>query len=431
MQTETILETVFKTAVAAADVPLQLGGPLLRSMLDRQRDQVAGIQAFISSLKYAYMCHFYANPLSILNSSDNSDAVVNTMLQAEHIDSIRHLPSFRVTVERQIGLGTEASMQHARQLIEDDQSLCESVRANPAYRTQWVQSLLRALLTLEAAGAQERTFSKAFVEAIDGGISISAHPSLVDDVRRLNPGELTNMLRRVKTVFTEGDPSLKLGPSLEESGQEFLCALEGQLLELGKLQAKAEEENFTLRSKYSGHGKVMRTTVIAQKVQLSQDSAALRDEDNQLTEIVDEVTKLLSSLPDVPCAKDVFLSECWLYDSRSPSRDVFVPRPRAAFQRSLARPHDYLACACCKPGETGIQATSPATSILYHMYLETGSLMNVADLWSAFLAIVGEQEQDERAVLVSFYRGLAELRALGFVKASRRKADHIAKVKWL
>ena len=42
-----------------------------------------------------------------------------------------------------------------------------------------------------------------------------------------------------------------------------------------------------------------------------------------------------------------------------------------------------------------------------------------------------EAEGEERRSLVMFYRGLAELRALGYVKGSRKKADHIAKVKWL
>lgn len=51
MQTGTILETVFKGVVAAGDVPLRIDAPLLRNMLDRQRGQMAGIQAFISSLK--------------------------------------------------------------------------------------------------------------------------------------------------------------------------------------------------------------------------------------------------------------------------------------------------------------------------------------------------------------------------------------------
>ena len=54
VQSGSILETVFKIAVAAADVPVRIGGPLLRSMLERQQDQVAGIQSFVSSLKVRY-----------------------------------------------------------------------------------------------------------------------------------------------------------------------------------------------------------------------------------------------------------------------------------------------------------------------------------------------------------------------------------------
>lgn len=51
VQTATILETVFRSAVAAKDTPLKLGASLLRSLLDRQHEQMAGVQAFTSSLK--------------------------------------------------------------------------------------------------------------------------------------------------------------------------------------------------------------------------------------------------------------------------------------------------------------------------------------------------------------------------------------------
>ena len=51
VQTGAILEAVFKAAVAGTDVAIKLGPHVLREMLDRQHDQVAGIQAFTSSLK--------------------------------------------------------------------------------------------------------------------------------------------------------------------------------------------------------------------------------------------------------------------------------------------------------------------------------------------------------------------------------------------
>ncbi|KND90156.1 Origin recognition complex subunit 3 [Tolypocladium ophioglossoides CBS 100239] len=386
--------------------------------------------------KYAYMCHFYANPLGIITSLD---ALQSEVIQPEHIDALRNLPSFRNHVERAVQLGDDESLQHAKSLIQDDDYLLAKVRDSDKARQQWIHSILRAILVLEAAGAQRGTFSKAYVNATVDGVQISEQSALVDCIRRMGGDELSAMLTRIIALFKEGDSSLNLGPSVEEQDVKLQGALGRQLVELDRLRATAESEGFPLRSKYSGHSKVMRTTVIAQRVQLSQDSAALRDEDKQLTAVVDEVTKLLTTHFADTDPNAVPFSECWLYDSRSPSREVFVPRPHAVFERSLGRPHDYLGCACCKPGEEGIQATLPATAILYRLYLETGSLINVADLWSAFHALVGQQQRqrqhevegDERLSLVMFYRGLAELRALGFVKASKKKADHIAKVKWL
>ncbi|KAK2600252.1 Origin recognition complex subunit 3 [Conoideocrella luteorostrata] len=427
VQTASILEAVFRGAVAAADVPLRLGAPLLRSMLDRQHEQVAGIQSFISSLKYAYMCHFYANPLSVLCFSDEDTEV----LQREHLEAVRNLWSFRHTVEAEVEKSTLASLEHAKSLIEDNEYLLSHVRTGYRDRQAWTDRFLRSLLIMQAAGMQRACFSKVYVDSmVEGAQLSSAQSGLTQSIRRMGPDELSGLLHRVIAILNTGDSLLNLGPCVDERDIRLHTSLESKLEELKQLQAHAQEGGMALRSKYSGHSKVMRTTVIAQKVQLSQDSAALSDQDNRLTEMIDEVTSLLSShYPDTN-PNTVLLAECWLYETKSPSREVFVPRPWVAFERSLGRPHDYLNCSCCRPDSQGLQATLPPTSILYQMYLETGSLINVADLWAAFYALV-QGEEDERKALMLFYRGLAEMRALGFVKSSKKKADHIAKVKWL
>lgn len=70
IQTSAILETVFKAAVAASDTPVLMGASLLHSMLDRQQDQVSGIQTFAMSLKvhFAGITHgwMFANNSSTL-----------------------------------------------------------------------------------------------------------------------------------------------------------------------------------------------------------------------------------------------------------------------------------------------------------------------------------------------------------------------------
>ncbi|RBR08560.1 hypothetical protein FVER53590_01340 [Fusarium verticillioides] len=423
IQTSAILETVFKTAVATSDAPVVLGASLIRSLLDRQHDQVSGIQTFTMSLKYAYMCHFYANPLSVLEHTAS--------LQAEHIEAIRHTDSFRENVEQAVESGILDNVQYAKDLLENDEFLVSRVQNSLARRQESVEEFLRSLLILGETESQDIEFSRAYAEALDEGASITEDSRAIESVRRMDVSELLVMLRKVVSILQKGDSGLLLGPASKQTDIEFRDALARQLVNLEELQSRAEEQEITLRSKYSGQSKVMRTTVIAQRVQLSQDSAALTDEDKQLTQAVDDITGLLIRHVQFVRPSSLLLSESWLYDSRAPSRDVFVPRPRAVLERSLTRPHDYLSCSCCNPGDGETPATLPATALLYRLYTETGSLINVADLWAAFSALVGEEETDERRSLVMFYRGLAELRALGFVKASKKKADHIAKLKWL
>ncbi|KAJ6783865.1 hypothetical protein PWT90_05493 [Aphanocladium album] len=443
VQTDTILESVFKGAVAASDVPLRLGAPLLRWMLDRQRDQVAGIQSFISSLKYAYMCHFFANPLSVLAQPGAGEKLI----QPEHLEAIRNTPSFRKHVEIAIDSGTSENLQHARSLLEDDAYLVARVQASASERGAWMDERLRSLLMLEAAGAQHGAFSRAYVDAMGEGVAMSEHSNMVASVRRMSMSELAATIERFLSLLRDGEPSLGLASCAERGGETMQSQLEMQLASLRALASRAEEDGFSVRSRYSGQSKVARTTVIAQRVQLSHHSATLKEEDKQFTDIIDTVTGLLGARNDDTTPSGMFLSESWLYDARAPSKDVFVPRARVVFERSLARPHDYLACECCKPDHEGLQATLPATAILYQMYLETGNLINVADMWTSFYALVSgqnektpddddamdedEDEEKQREALVMFYRGLAELRALGYVKSSKKKTDHVAKVKWL
>ncbi|KAG9714671.1 hypothetical protein KCU73_g16148, partial [Aureobasidium melanogenum] len=132
--------------------------------------------------------------------------------------------------------------------------------------------------------------------------------------------------------------------------------------------------------------------------------------------------------------KDLVFNEIFMYDLKSPHRDVFMPKPRAAIERALASPHDYLDCECCAPDvgtgeENTLASTQPSTAILYQLYLEGGAMMNVADLRTAFVTILGD-DQDEILTNALFQRSLAELRYLGLVRGTRKKADHVMKISW-
>ena len=151
-----------------------------------------------------------------------------------------------------------------------------------------------------------------------------------------------------------------------------------------------------LRSEYDIHHETLRTTVVAQKVQLSKHKSTLSKQDTAYTKIVDRIHAALTQYFDMCLTqpKKLPLHEIFLYDLKMPVRDVFGPQSREVVERALSVPHDYMDCDCCNGIESGLSPTQPATAILYQLYLESGAIINISDLWSAFSTILG-QEDDE------------------------------------
>jgi origin recognition complex subunit 3 len=172
------------------------------------------------------------------------------------------------------------------------------------------------------------------------------------------------------------------------------------LKELEKLHSQ-QEDGAALRSEQDLHNATLRTTVVAKKVELSKQKSTLTKSDAAYSDILRRFILALESHFDNTLInpKDLVFNEIFIYDFKSPHRDVFTPKPRAAIERALASPHDYLDCECCAPdartgAENTLASTQPSTAILYQLYLEGGALMNVADLRTAFVTVLGD-EQDE------------------------------------
>ena len=176
--------------------------------------------------------------------------------------------------------------------------------------------------------------------------------------------------------------------------------------DLAELLQTLEDDHRPLRSAYDIHHETLRTTIVAQKVQLSKHKAALSKEDSQYSKIVDSIIQFLeTALRDkLIDPKELPLHELCLFDLKSPCREVFSPVPRQALERALNAPHDYLDCECCDGKENRLSSTQPATAVLYQLYLESGAIINISDLWSAFNAILGcedgeNEEKNEKEVL--------------------------------
>jgi origin recognition complex subunit 3 len=451
-QTNKTLLKVFDSIVLSPDTPLTLGPNFISALIEHQNEHVQSLHTFVSALKYAYMSHFYGNPLSFLfnhSVDEYSDLGITELLQPQHFESLRTLPSFKRRVEAKL-LGKEHDPSVDWLNRDEEESSADAIIA-------WLESDERLAKFLSYEGINIRynnlKANESCIRVLSAAMtSIGGKPDLVDLYIKLYSGKLANsdimqslvdgckrlqaadLLRLITTIIDEEGKYYSMHESFD--------ALKNELVELIE---QAEAAGKPLQSRYTMHTSNMRTTITGQKITLAKATAnQISNLDRDFSDWIDNLSASLKSMVTKrKLPQDLLLHEIWFYDSRYPYSPTFTPRPRQAIERALSTPHDYLGCSCCSSAASGgLSGTQPPTAVLYQLYLETGGLINVYDLWSAFLAIMkkedaekeeqGEQEQDreERRVLMLFYSSLAELKLLGMVKHSRKKTDHVAKLAW-
>jgi origin recognition complex subunit 3 len=234
----------------------------------------------------------------------------------------------------------------------------------------------------------------------------------------------------VAKAFLEAILAMDLADGLRVNINDILF----ELVELLKTNTSTGQP---LRSEDDIRNSTLRTTVVAQKVELNKQKSALSKQDKAYTELLARLSKTFeehfaATLID---PRSLVFHEVFIFDQKSPYREVFMPRPRHAIERALASPHDYLACECCAPESEGekneatLSSSQPPAAVLYQLYLESGNLVNVSDMWQAFQAVIGDGK-DEVELMAVFQRALAELKSFGMMKSTRKRVDHVAKVLW-
>ncbi|PPJ52926.1 hypothetical protein CBER1_11565 [Cercospora berteroae] len=417
------VEQIFEV-LTSPESELWLGPNLASMILERQSDYIQGIDSLLQATRYAYMSHYYANATSLLLDPK----ITLRDVPKDHFEALRNLPTLRDYARQ---LLDDGETEQVRELLDSDQALFDFAKKSVAAGRQ------------SLAGTRAAAEAIRKVQACLPSTQVSSKPSLY--IQAMS-GKLTDstLIRSLLLILRKSpsDVALKVidqfhSITLSSSAETELHAIEKELKSLTK---DHETSSKPLCSEDDIKNSTLRTTVVAQKVELSKQKSTLSKQDAAYTALVRRLSTLLETYfsHHLIGVKELPLNEIFVYDSRTPYREVFMPRPRHAVERALAAPHDYLDCECCDPGtneEAALSGTQPATAILYQLYLESGSLINVHDLWKAFQAVIGddeggEGETSEEKTMALFQRSLADLRYLGFVKSTRKRVDHVAKVAW-
>ncbi|KAJ6014000.1 hypothetical protein N7540_008591 [Penicillium herquei] len=406
------VDRIYEALQTSSDGKMWVGRNITSTLFEKASDYFQTPEAFSRMVKYACMSHFFANPLAVLLG--NPDPFL--LNQNRFCEAIRNLPSFRMFCEDLLEVG---STNEARSMIEDDgyllQAAFDHVHAGQEVMRQIFSAVLLIHTCLQHTQASKKTpVSDISVRALSGELSKSP---LVED-----------MLATLRTLDSEklADVLITL-PTLAEDSP--LTDVQADL----KTLLETYSDSLPLRSEYNVNSSVVKTTVVQQRVLLTKGKANLRKQDVEFTQIIDRLVSALQVYfaETLISPQELFMHEAFLFDLRNPLKETFTPRPRFAIERALTSPFDYLMSTTA---DANISAKQPAAAILYQLYLESGALVNVHDLWKAFYGVYERDQSnqcDERVVMALFYGALSDLKMFGMVKNSRKKTDHLAKSSWM
>ncbi|KAF3001435.1 hypothetical protein E8E13_007919 [Curvularia kusanoi] len=432
-QSDDIIEKLFSATVASLDNRLFVGPQLCRRMLDRQKDYVQNVQDFCDGLRYAYMSHFYANVPSILLDAE----IAFEDLHTDVLEAVRNLPTFRRYIETRLEQGSGAR-QIVRSLLQSDRELFEAITYGITSAQDELAAMSHAVQVL--SGIREALqmtpkvrSSTVWIRAASGELLDS--PLLRETMLSLKKTP-SDKFASLLSVLKELSEQRQMPFELESSKDRGLLEIDNSQEEFDRI-LQEQETSRPLRTEHDVQNSSVRATVVAQKVLLQKHKATLSKQDRAYSDLVTRLHSQLTSFFEISLIEPqtLLFSEIFTYDLKSPHLEVFQPKPRYSVERALASPHDYLGCNCCGgvvDKESALGATQPATAIVYQMYLESGALINATDLWSAFKAIAGteDEDDDESKTMALFQRALAELKYLGLLRPTKKKTDHVAKVMW-
>jgi origin recognition complex subunit 3 len=439
------LYNVYQTVQDDPATKLWLGPALSNILLERSKDQDQPPESFAGSIRFIYMSHFFANPLSVLLADDlsglfpDTQALCNSIRNAdsfrEHVETL--LEAKEVDVVKRVFTSDKHLIDEARTAVtHGQQAMIEYRRAVRLFMDIYKFLQLSPQATLTPFDVDNQAFSgPAFLES-------NVYNDALASLEKLPSDALESLLRQC--------PLLDLRSGV--STTEILATLNNlHAINSGAAIRSAQDPKHTTTS-----ATVSRNNTIS----LAKHAPKLSKLEREYTALLQGVYHAVSDyfesrMIDV---NKLFMHEAFVYDLKIPLASVFTPRPRYAIERAIDRPGDYLGCDCCTADGQMLESSNneklPPTSLLWQLWCEAGNIVNVRDLWEAFSSTVVDRERgneddgdeadsdaqaeidrrssgiDERMALALFYRSLAELRMLGFIKSTKKRADCLAKVAW-
>ncbi|XP_013821945.2 PREDICTED: origin recognition complex subunit 3 isoform X3 [Capra hircus] len=426
------LTTVLDKLLLTTQFPFKLSEKVLQILTNIFLYHDFSIQNFIKGLQLSLLEHFYSQPLSVLCCNLPEAKRRTHFLSANQCENIRRLPSFRRYVEKQSSQKQVALLTSDKSLKEETQSLLENLHV---YHTNYflVLRCLHQFTSFLPKYPLGRQIRELYCMCLEKNIWDSEeYASVLQLLRLLAKDELMAMLQNCFKVF-QSSSAKELGNTAKKI-EEFLAQFQS-------LDAETKEEEDTSQSQSKGLQKTdlyhLQKSLLEMKELRSTSKRQTKFEvlREQVVSFVDSLVREYLLPPDTQP-----LHETLYFSSAHTLRQHLNAAPRIALHTALNNPYYYLKNEALRSEEGCIPNVAPDICIAYKLHLECSRLINLVDWSEAFATVVTAAEKmdansvtsEERNEVIHarFIRAVSELELLGFIKPTKQKTDHVARLTW-
>ncbi|XP_061176689.1 LOW QUALITY PROTEIN: uncharacterized protein LOC133185468 [Saccostrea echinata] len=422
------LNMVINQILMTSVYPFKLGSKVFQLLLDIFLYHDFSVLNFIKGLQFAMQDHFFTVPVSHLCCplEELGDRVMS--LKPKQVEQVRRLMSFRGFVE-----GCPPSKQEDM-LLNDKVTKTEFAALLKRIHTYHsllypVLKCLHIMVSKIPKHPLGKQIREVYSRVLKSFICDSEdYKECLELLRLTSKDELVDLIQQCRSSL-EGDlPSdlTQLPTDLEVLLEKFVKidevteeeAPEGSTEEALHLE---KTDLHTLRKRLQEEGKKKKRLSPYEKLR------------NEAIDFFDELFRRY-----LLCPSSLPLYEIFYYDAWGEIKRHCNASPRSVVQMALSSPHHYLQCECCNSESGSITPSMPDICIAYKLHLECTQLINLYDWLQAFATVVTSDEElnedkiknPDKELQARFIRAVSELQFLGFVKPTKRKTDHVARLTW-
>ncbi|XP_040916770.1 origin recognition complex subunit 3 [Toxotes jaculatrix] len=430
------LATVIDKLILTSRFPFKLNGKVFQVLISIFLYHDFSVRNFIKGVQLALLEHFHSQPLSVL-CCKKKEALCNLMQLNHHdLERIRQLLSFKRYVEKQ---------EHQEQvnLLKDDghlKEVCQRLIKDLRKYHKNYYPVLRCLHALTSSlpryplGKQIRELHLICLEK--NVWENEDYQSAMKLLKMLAKDELITLLQRCAEI---------LQPVKSKKMKSALAQLEELLAKFKQLDTAAVETapsvEETLTSPVKNLQKktdlfqLQKTLLEMNESRRSKKLSPFEVLRNEALEFIDGLVKSHLCPPESQT-----LYEVCCYSSSATVRRHLNATPRTSIQAALSSPYYYLQNNILKTEDGSVSNAAPDICIAYKLHLECGRLINLYDWLEAYSTVVSGAEGNDpdsdnfgkvdEVKHARFIQAVSELEFLGFIKSTKQKTDHVARLTW-